>query len=229
MISDEHQAYSMQDEINFGELLKSTRESIGLTMQDMGLRMRLSPQFISVFENEDLTLSKIPPIYLRGYLRSYARLLNIPEERITAALDKLNPPPAAATMMSEPAEGSSPTLALDYQSTYARIATFFISLALLLTLTVSWYLHSSNSAKTVVAVTQVVTPELQNNQPLPYQYETPLNTKNINLATAPNITTKEDPVQAPINLATKKQIALPSPAHATPDKDDGEDAASVYE
>jgi len=86
MLKDENQS-------NFGGKLKSKRETMGLSLQEAAARLHLSPRFITLLENENLQTCTLPPIYLRGYLRSYSRLLGIPENEIASVLETLNPTP----------------------------------------------------------------------------------------------------------------------------------------
>ncbi len=82
----------MADRINqdyslggFGERLKAAREALNLSQKDAALRLHLNPEILQILETENF--EKAPPVtFLRGYLRSYARLLNFKDDDINAAL-----------------------------------------------------------------------------------------------------------------------------------------------
>lgn len=64
-----------------GDRLQFARISIGLTLQDVANKMHLSESILSSLEEndfEDITA----PIFVKGYLRSYARIVNLDENDI---------------------------------------------------------------------------------------------------------------------------------------------------
>ena len=68
-----------------GAILKDAREKLGLTADDVATELRLSTSQINALENDDY--SELPgPTYVRGYLRSYARLVKIDEESVLPAI-----------------------------------------------------------------------------------------------------------------------------------------------
>lgn len=62
----------------FGALLRAAREARGLDRQDVADALRLSPRMVEAIELEDLA-SLPPPLFIKGYLRSYAALLGLDE------------------------------------------------------------------------------------------------------------------------------------------------------
>ena len=68
-----------------GSQLREAREALNLTHQDVARKLRLDAGLIQALEDND---RKALPAqtYLVGYLRSYARLLNLPAESIVAAI-----------------------------------------------------------------------------------------------------------------------------------------------
>lgn len=70
-----------------GQLLQSTRTELGFSTREISDELRLSPSQIRALEEEDY--ESLPgSTYVRGYLRSYARLLNLVEEEVLEAYDK---------------------------------------------------------------------------------------------------------------------------------------------
>jgi len=198
----------------FGDKLKSTRETMGLSVQEAASRLHLSPRFITLLESDDLEQCQLPSIYLRGYLRSYTRLLGIPEQELAKALEKLNPlPPALDPLPAASAEALPLSFSLGKNPYYARIATVLISVALLTCITAWWQLHANNSTPTVIALEQAqtnpetviqssveVTPPvapLLNNNPL------------LEAAASPNTEVANAPTSA-IDLTATKPVALAS-------------------
>jgi cytoskeletal protein RodZ len=69
----------------FGQRLREAREKAKLTERDASARLHLKPHLIGIFEEEDFD-NTLPKTFLRGHLRSYARLLNFNEDEIEDAL-----------------------------------------------------------------------------------------------------------------------------------------------
>lgn len=81
-------------ETGAGRLLQEARERQGLSRQDAADGLNLSLGIIEALETDRYDL--LPPrTFVKGYLRSYARLVNAPEAGVLAAFEKQQPEPAA--------------------------------------------------------------------------------------------------------------------------------------
>ena len=70
-----------------GERLKSTREELHLSREEVAHHLHLDVQIVIAIENDKF--DELPsPAYVCGYLRSYARLLKLPEAEIVNAYSK---------------------------------------------------------------------------------------------------------------------------------------------
>src|ERR1041385_5230140 len=59
-----------------GEALRSTRERKGLSIDQVAQETRISARFLEALEAE--TFEELPaPVYVRGFLRSYANFLHL--------------------------------------------------------------------------------------------------------------------------------------------------------
>jgi len=76
---------------SFGARLNWERERLGLTVTDVAARLRLHPNQVRAIEQE--SLAKLPEAaYVRGFVRSYARVLNLDPAPLLADLGlKLTP------------------------------------------------------------------------------------------------------------------------------------------
>src|SRR5690606_6474082 len=79
-----------------GGRLRNARERRGLSVRDAATRLRLDPSVIDAIEADNF--AALPaPIFVKGYLNAYARLLGLsPEDCVaeyTAAVDGAVPPP----------------------------------------------------------------------------------------------------------------------------------------
>lgn len=73
-----------------GQLLRQAREQHGLTQQTVADRLCLKLSTIRDIEEDNIPATMVPA-FLRGYVRSYAKLVQIPEAEILAILDKHTP------------------------------------------------------------------------------------------------------------------------------------------
>lgn len=72
-----------------GKILKAAREAKFRTQAEVAEQLRLSVQTVKDIESDDFSHSPAL-IYTRGYLRAYARAVEVPEDDVLAAFDALN-------------------------------------------------------------------------------------------------------------------------------------------
>lgn len=78
-----------------GEVLKTAREAKGMSVQEAGTRLRLMARQIEAMEAEDFA-SLGQPVFGRGFVRNYARMLGLDEEPLLAQMS-----PAKAVVVPE--------------------------------------------------------------------------------------------------------------------------------
>ncbi len=66
-----------EDPASIGQRLRAAREKLGLTCDDVAARLKLQARLIRRIEEDDYS-GMAHAVYLRGYLTSYARLLDMP-------------------------------------------------------------------------------------------------------------------------------------------------------
>lgn len=67
-----------------GRRLREKRESSHLSLDEVAHHLRLDVQLIKALENDEYS-DMMSPAYICGYLRSYARLLKLPEDEVVQA------------------------------------------------------------------------------------------------------------------------------------------------
>ncbi|WP_409161309.1 cytoskeleton protein RodZ [Pectobacterium sp. B2J-2] len=70
-----------------GERLREARERLGFTQQTIAERLCLKISTVRDIE-DGTTPADLAPTFLRGYIRSYARLVHLPEDELLPAVDK---------------------------------------------------------------------------------------------------------------------------------------------
>ncbi|WP_109396389.1 cytoskeleton protein RodZ [Proteus faecis] len=73
-----------------GQLLRQAREKVGLTQQTVADRLCLKLSTVRDIETDSVS-SNIAPTFLRGYMRSYAKLVGVPEKEILGFIDQQAP------------------------------------------------------------------------------------------------------------------------------------------
>jgi cytoskeleton protein RodZ len=140
-----------------GMRLREARESMRLTEKDAAGRLHLNVKFILAMENEEFD-NGFPPTFLRGYLRSYARLLCIPENEIESALKQLG--------MAAPTKMGTPSLHIpisNQNEPYVRWLTYLVVIVLLILVGMWWTSHSHDTELNKIMMTQ--TPSATTAQP----------------------------------------------------------------
>ncbi len=72
---------------SLGKILVKARKSLNLSQKDISKKLCLKLDIIKNIE-KDILYSNIPPVFLYGYIYSYARLVNIPKKKIFFFLKK---------------------------------------------------------------------------------------------------------------------------------------------
>lgn len=120
-----------------GARLRKAREAIHLTEKEAAARLYLNVNIISIMEKE--TFADGPPVtFMRGYLRSYARMLNFPDHEIKAAVDELE-------ISVPPIRSFAPILhatPINRSDRYISWITYLIILTLISLVTLWWNSHS---------------------------------------------------------------------------------------
>jgi cytoskeleton protein RodZ len=72
-----------------GERLKQAREALGFSLEDIASHLHLGVDKIAALERSEVE-GIAAPVFLAGYLRAYAKKVDLPSEEIIAAYDALN-------------------------------------------------------------------------------------------------------------------------------------------
>jgi cytoskeletal protein RodZ len=95
-----------------GEEFRSAREARGLTLSDVAEQIHIRSVYLNAIENEDWTAIGAP-VYVRGFIRTYARFLGLDAEDAVAMFNRYAPVERAVTVPLVAAEdraGSWPSL-----------------------------------------------------------------------------------------------------------------------
>jgi len=141
-------------QLGIGARLKAAREAMSLSVKEAAARLRLNEKFIVMLENEDFTSTRVPPLFMRGYLRSYGKLLGLDQEEIQVALHAIQHPPANSVNNIPPLVAPTKNRQPEVPSQQLRYMKIFgvVILAAWLSLTGLWWHNHSSAPPTTVTV-----------------------------------------------------------------------------
>lgn len=176
----------------FGLRLQSARESLGLESKDAAAQLRLNEKIILMMET-DCYSSDLPPTFLRGYIRAYGKLLQIPDHEIKQAIEPIQHNPTPQPMA--PAKETSPVTSGHY---FVQLFTYLIITTLIGLVGIWWYTHSSSASAPLAIATEK-------------QISIPEEAPKLAVTSAPT-TVKTGAVTASVNLGVKLPEHSETPA-----------------
>ncbi|MEJ2425787.1 MAG: DUF4115 domain-containing protein [Candidatus Thiodiazotropha sp.] len=124
----EHEAVSVSPQ-GPGPLLERSRNNQGLNLSEVAARLHLTSAVIKSLEADDY--ERLPkPVFVKGYLRNYARLLGLNEEAVVADYQKLLPEDPDASVSVTPVRRDKAHKSLHSGSGIMRLVTWGIVLIL---------------------------------------------------------------------------------------------------
>ncbi len=187
-----------------GERLQSARIQQGLSLEDVSERMHLSPNILEAIEDnnfEEITA----PIFVKGYLRAYARIVSLDEDdMIQQYMDYYSE--------EDPPISSVSNVAPELSVADARIRwTTYLVILVLVALLGVWWWNKENSEETAISLDSqpADTPAVE-------QAASEVATSNIEAVSENGVTEPEDtPVIEPVTeaetLETAAAAAEPAP------------------
>lgn len=155
-MTNEMQATTESPSIAFGARLQTAREALGLGTKDAAARLRLNEKVILMMEKERYA-DDLPITFIRGYIRAYGKLLQIPDHEVKKALEPITAKPTS--METEIAKKTiKPTQPVTSDNYSMRISTYFIVLTMFGLVGAWWYSHSTSkdTTTTIMAESQLL-------------------------------------------------------------------------
>ncbi len=171
-----------------GDRLQAARISIDLTIKDVANKMHLSTSILTSLEENSFEVITAP-IFVKGYLRSYARIVNISESDI---IDQYNQyytdgdPPISST--------SNATPEINAGDARVKWATSLVILILLALLSLWWWNQYHQPAETLSLNTS--SQAEKQNQPADNE---PAQAQQENIEIIPEVVTQQETIEEPQN------------------------------
>ncbi len=111
-------------QLSIGQMLRGARETQGMSVEDAAMRLRLMHRQIEAMETDDFE-SLGQPVFARGFVRNYARLLGLAPDDLLARMEGAPAEPAPVNNVEPPLSRSwlgSPWLILLLLGVLAMVA-----------------------------------------------------------------------------------------------------------
>ncbi|MFM2482868.1 RodZ domain-containing protein [Celerinatantimonas sp. YJH-8] len=201
---------------NPGLQLKAAREAAGLSVQEVATRLNLRRQVVVDIENDNAE-HHISATFFKGYIRSYAKLLNIPESVVLASYEATHEP-------IQPAQMHTFSQRLDDRSNDSRLKwlSIIIILILLISLGIWWWQNHSFS--------DILPSSMNGSESNPTQSNTiPLSQPSDPATDIPVVTEKPDDNATPTAEPAHPDATTPAPAMPSPPANAAQTALHVAE
>ncbi|MEP2651189.1 MAG: RodZ domain-containing protein [Paraglaciecola sp.] len=129
-----------------GQLLKEARQRANLSAQDIADKVRLKKSLIADIENDNYELD-ISLTFLRGYIKLYAKQVQVSEVEVMAAFDNLN------TQNKEPAKVKSFSRRVANQANDEKLMllTYLVILVVIALVVIWWFQQDKGLSESLTA------------------------------------------------------------------------------
>jgi Uncharacterized protein conserved in bacteria len=188
-----------------GSRLRNAREQLGLSQQAVAERLCLKVSTVRDIE-EDKAPAELASTFLRGYIRSYARLVHIPEEELLPMMEKQAPVRAAKV-----APMQSFSLGKRRKKRDGWLMSFtWLVLFVVVGLTVAWWWQNHKAQQEeITTMADQSSVELNNSNNAAGSQDVPLETSATATPAAPETTAPATPAES---ANTQAPVQTPAPA-----------------
>ena len=131
-----------------GKNLQKAREALNLTSEEIAAALHLDPNVVDAIESEEY--NRLPQVYMRGYIRAYARIVGLDPEPLVAVYNKL----AAEVPTIQPWASQPPTPARSHDRPVKAVT--YLVIAILGALLFIWW---QNREAEIIPADLSLTPE----------------------------------------------------------------------
>jgi cytoskeleton protein RodZ len=137
-----------------GATIRAARTRAGLSIEELASRTRLTKQTLESMESDAFD-QLLEPVYVRGYFRKCARILEIPEQPLIDAYDRLyTPPPKIPPQRLRLASGGD----LGSSPRVSSRLPILAPLAAIVIISVLWMVRQASTPTTAPATVQMIEP-----------------------------------------------------------------------
>lgn len=232
-----HNGFNPNKQIPFGIRLKSAREALGMDRKEVAAQLRLHEKVISMIESGEFK-SDLPLTFIRGYIRNYSKLLEIPEQEVQEALEMLKPKPeieeqpASSNQTPQlsavaPSTQAKPGTTINIGSFFMQLFTYLLAITLIGLVGIWWHSHKNASLQNASVMAEQIKSDTENQPAAPPSYapDSPRQSDSNNAGTMINRTSATDAGPIPPPNAQPENASAPSQDTAAPSTDAAADAS----
>jgi cytoskeleton protein RodZ len=158
---------------DFARPLRQAREQAGLSVEQVASQLLLAVDIINAIENADM--QRLPSsTFVVGYIRSYAKILNVPADEVIEAYNALIPPP------TENVATQSPFAEAETVKSNNSSLLIYIVIAIVIAALAWWFVNQPNDIEKPADTSQTTEfssqPESLTNDATPEEFSTLTNT-----------------------------------------------------
>ncbi|BBP03471.1 hypothetical protein TPL01_08960 [Sulfuriferula plumbiphila] len=152
MSADEQSGHSAIQSV--GAQLAALRQAQNMSVSDVAYRLKLTPRQIAAIEQDDF--ASLGPLFSRGFVRNYARLLQLDPQPLLDAMQAASANPAEALAIHD--EHIALTSSLSRH--WLKLSLLALVIVVALPLTVYQWLRADNAPPTALPVSPVAAPPI---------------------------------------------------------------------
>lgn len=133
--------------ISPGSILSKARKDVGLSIEEVANKLNFRSLLVENIE-ADIFDQNLPETFNRGYLKNYAKLVNIPDKAVIESFEKLNVNGTKNNKMHSFSRGT-----MKKAENNLLMRTTYVILAIFIGLTVMWWLQGdeANEEQTITS------------------------------------------------------------------------------
>jgi cytoskeleton protein RodZ len=135
---------------SFGRALAAAREARGLSQSEVAAQLRLRPRQVKAIEQEDLASLPEGP-FVRGYVRNFARLVDLPAEPLLSLLNAKLKPADPLRTEGEGAKAVSPIQRVPREPISGRLVIGGVVAMLIVLAAFGWWTMRADGQKAGIA------------------------------------------------------------------------------
>jgi len=179
----------MDEEVSLGRMLREARESRGMSIEDVADQLHVSSATINMIEQDECDLEATDAAFTRGYIRSYARLVELSEDEIGDLFGELS---LVSSRKKPRLKRKIKIKEISSKDKPVRLITNFVIIILIILVLIWWYSHyvANTNNEAQPSVISATSPETTLNTDVQTQ-ATPVSKKTVNGWTNPDAAKNE--------------------------------------
>ncbi len=147
MSASAEQKFNFEKAQQLGSILKNKREELNISIGEVAERLKLTTKQIEYIENGEYE-SLPEPVFVRGFLRGYARFLNLDDSEITMQIDEVIPSlrKAASESMVRPGDKSINYQQQEVPKSFPKAIPFALAAVVLVSGILIWQNKTAESS-----------------------------------------------------------------------------------